>query len=185
VADEATSTPDEAADAADATTTDAEGGAGEGEDGGVDDLDAAAKAVAVDLEVLLAEREQFLDAYRRAQADFENYRKQAQKRLDDAVARELGGFVDRLLPVLDACDAAAAQGVADSVEPIVSALFGALEKEGLERIDPKGDKFDPAVAEAVVHEPGEGGTQTVADVLRTGYRWRGRVLRPAMVKVTD
>jgi molecular chaperone GrpE len=182
VADEATSTPEEAAEA---TTTDTEGGAGEADDGGVDDLDAAARAVTVDLEALLAEREQFLDAYRRAQADFENYRKQAQKRLDDAVARELGGFVERLLPVLDACDAAAAQGVADAVEPIVAALFGALEKEGLERIDPKGDTFDPAVAEAVVHEPGEGGAQMVADVLRTGYRWRGRVLRPAMVKVTD
>jgi molecular chaperone GrpE len=178
VADEAGSTHDDASKSA-------EDDGGDGDEAGVDELDAAARAVTVDLEALLAEREQFLDAYRRAQADFENYRKQAQKRLDDAVARELGGFVDRLLPVLDACDAAAAQGVADSVEPIVSALFGALEKEGLERIDPKGDKFDPAVAEAVVHEPGEGGTQTVADVLRTGYRWRGRVLRPAMVKVTD
>jgi molecular chaperone GrpE len=161
------------------------GESGESEATGDDELDAAAHAVTVDFEALLAEREQFLDAYRRAQADFENYRKQAQKRLDDALARELGGFVERLLPVLDACDAAAAQGEADAVEPIMSALFGALEKEGLERIDPKGDEFDPAVAEAVLHEPGEGGTQVVADVLRTGYRWRGRVLRPAMVKVTD
>ncbi|MGH9211176.1 MAG: nucleotide exchange factor GrpE [Acidimicrobiales bacterium] len=150
-----------------------------------DDLDAAAQAVEVDLEALLAEREQFLDAYRRAQADFENYRKQAQKRQDDAVARSLGGFIERLLPVLDACDAAAAQGQSDAVEPIVSALFGALEKEGLERIDPKGDLFDPAVAEAVVHEPGEGGPQIVSEVLRTGYRYQGRLLRPAMVKVTD
>jgi len=151
----------------------------------VDDLDAAAQAVEVDLEALLAEREQFLDAYRRAQADFENYRKQAQKRQDDAVARALGGFVERLLPVLDAVDAAAAQGAADAVEPVVSALFGALEKEGLERIDPKGAAFDPAVAEAVVHEPGEGGAQVVSEVLRTGYRWQGRLLRPALVKVTD
>jgi molecular chaperone GrpE len=179
VAEEARSTNDDASQAA------TEAGDDDGEEAGVDDLDAAARAVTVDLEALLAEREQFLDAYRRAQADFENYRKQAQKRLDDAVARELGGFVERLLPVLDACDAAAAQGVADAVEPIVSALFGALEKEGLERIDPEGEAFDPAVAEAVVHEPGEGGPQVVADVLRTGYRWRGRVLRPAMVKVTD
>jgi molecular chaperone GrpE len=151
----------------------------------VDDLDAAAQAVEVDLEALLAEREQFLDAYRRAQADFENYRKQAQKRQDDAVARALGGFVERLLPVLDAVDAAAAQGAADAVEPVVSALFGALEKEGLERIDPKGAAFDPTVAEAVVHEPGEGGAQVVSEVLRTGYRWQGRLLRPALVKVTD
>lgn len=151
----------------------------------IDDLDAAAAAVAIDLEALLAEREQFLDAYRRAQADFENYRKQAQKRQEEAVARELGGLVERLLPVLDACDAAAAQGAADAVEPIVSSLFGALEKEGLDRIDPKGAAFDPTVAEAVVHEPGEGGAQIVAGVMRVGYRWQGRLLRPALVKVTD
>jgi molecular chaperone GrpE len=172
---------------------DGDGGA-EGDTGGPDDdpaatvpdadLQAAADAVEVDLELLLAEREQYLDAYRRAQADFENYRKQAQKRLDDAVLRSLGGLVERLLPVLDSCDAALAHG-ASEVEPVVSALYGALAKEGLERIDPKGSAFDPAEAEAVVHEPGEGGEQVVAEVLRPGYRWRGRVIRPAMVKVTD
>ena len=149
-----------------------------------DDLQAAADALEVDLELLLAEREQYLDAYRRAQADFENYRKQAQKRQDDAVVRALGSFVEKLLPVLDACDAALAHGAAE-VEPVLAALYGALGKEGLERIDPKGAPFDPAEAEAVLHEPGEGGEQVVSEVLRAGYRWRGRVLRPAMVKVTD
>jgi molecular chaperone GrpE len=149
-----------------------------------DDLQAAAEALEVDLELLLAEREQYLDAYRRAQADFENYRKQAQKRQDDAVVRALGSFVEKLLPVLDACDAALAHG-ATEVEPVLAALYGALGKEGLERIDPKGAPFDPAEAEAVLHEPDEGGEQVVSEVLRAGYRWRGRVLRPAMVKVTD
>jgi molecular chaperone GrpE len=149
-----------------------------------DDLQAAADALEVDLELLLAEREQYLDAYRRAQADFENYRKQAQKRQEDAVVRALGSFVEKLLPVLDACDAALAHD-ATEVEPVLAALYGALGKEGLERIDPKGAPFDPAEAEAVLHEPGEGGEQVVSEVLRAGYRWRGRVLRPAMVKVTD
>ena len=154
------------------------------DDEDADDLEAAADALEVDLELLLAEREQYLDAYRRAQADFENYRKQAQKRQDDAVVRSLGSFVEGLLPVLDSCDAALAHG-ASEVEPVLVALYGALSKEGLERIDPKGSAFDPEEAEAVVHEPGEGGEQLVAEVLRPGYRWRGRVLRPAMVKVTD
>jgi molecular chaperone GrpE len=147
-------------------------------------LQAAADAVEVDLELLLSERAQYLDAYRRAQADFENYRKQAQKRHDDAVVRSLGRFVESLLPVLDSCDAALAHG-ANEVEPVLTALYGALTKEGLERIDPKGAVFDPTEAEAVMHEPGEGGEQIVAEVLRPGYRWRGQVLRPAMVKVTD
>jgi molecular chaperone GrpE len=53
------------------------------------------------------------------------------------------------------------------------------------RIAPLGRPFDPTEADAVVHEPGEGGEHVVAEVLRPGYSWRGRVLRPAMVKVTD
>ena len=62
------------------------------------------------------------------------------------------------------------------------ALFGFLEKEGLERVAPAGEPFDPNLAEAVMHEPGEG-EPTVTEVLRTGYLWQGRVIRPAMVKV--
>ena len=97
----------------------------------------------------------------------------------------LGGFVGRFPPVLDACDGARQHGAGDEVEPIVSALMLALEKEGLERVDPAGEPFDPTVAEAVVHEPGDGGEHVVAEVLRAGYTFNGRVLRPAMVKVTD
>jgi molecular chaperone GrpE len=197
--DPSTDTPTADTPTADTTTADTaaagpDDGGADGDTGGPDDdpaatvpdadLQAAADAVEVDLELLLAEREQYLDAYRRAQADFENYRKQAQKRQEDAVVRALGSFVEGLLPVLDSCDAALAHG-AGEVEPILGALYGALTKEGLERIDPKGAAFDPAEAEAVVHEPGEGGEQVVAEVLRPGYRWRGRILRPAMVKVTD
>jgi molecular chaperone GrpE len=142
------------------------------------------ESLLVDLERVTAERDQFLEAYRRAQADHENYRKQAQRRLDDAVSNTLGGFVTRLLPVLDACDAAVGHGNTE-VEPILGALYGSLEKEGLQRVSPEGERFDPTVAEAVVHEPGAGGDHVVAEVLRTGYTWNGRVLRPAMVKVTD
>ena len=172
------------AGAGDAGAATAGASADAADDAGEADLQAAADAVEVDLELLLSERAQYLEAYQRAQADFENYRKQAQKRQDDAVVRSLGRFVDGLLPVLDSCDAALAHG-ASEVEPVLAALYGALEKEGLERIDPKGSAFDPAEAEAVMHEPGQGGEQVVAEVLRPGYRWRGQVLRPAMVKVTD
>ena len=45
--------------------------------------------------------------------------------------------------------------------------------------------FDPNVAEAVAHEPGEGGEVVVAEVLRSGYTWNGRTLRPAMVRTRD
>ncbi|MET0728049.1 MAG: nucleotide exchange factor GrpE [Acidimicrobiales bacterium] len=143
------------------------------------------ETLVTDLERVAGERDQFLDAYRRTMADLENFKKQSQRRAEDELQRRLGGFVERFLPVLDACDAARLHGAGDEVEPIASALLGILEKEGLERIDPIGEVFDPAVADAVVHEPGAGGDHVIAEVLRAGYSWRGRVLRPAMVKVTD
>ncbi len=136
------------------------------------------------LEEVTRTRDEYLASWQRAQADFDNQRKQLQRRAEDQVQRELGSFVERLLPVLDACDGAIAHG-ATEVEPIANALVQALEKEGLTRIDPLGRPFDPTEADAVVHEPGTGGDHVVAEVLRAGYAWQGRTLRPAMVKVTD
>ncbi len=90
----------------------------------------------------------------------------------------------KLLPVFDTADLAIAHGGGEEVKQIWTALFDALEREGLERIDPVGVAFDPTVHDAVAHEPGEGdGEPEVAEVMRAGYRWKGRVLRPAMVKV--
>lgn len=136
------------------------------------------------LEQTTGQRDEYLALAQRTQADFENHRKLAQRRVEDEVQRVVGGLVERLLPVLDACDSAVAHG-ATEVEPVSTALLLTLEKEGLTRIDPQGEPFDPTVADAVVHEPGGGGEHVVAEVLRTGYAWQGRVLRPAMVKVTD
>ncbi len=102
----------------------------------------------------------------------------------DEIDRAAGKIVDSLLPVLDACEAAFAHQV-QGIESIWSALIGALQKHGLEALDLAEQPFDPAVAEAVMHEPGDGGADgpVVAEVLRTGYVWKGKVLRPAMVKV--
>jgi len=81
-------------------------------------------------------------------------------------------------------DLAIAHGGGEEVKQIWTALFDALEREGLERIDPLRAPFDPTVHDAVAHDPGDGtGEPEVVEVLRAGYRWKGRVLRPAMVKV--
>jgi molecular chaperone GrpE len=137
-----------------------------------------------DIATLLAERDSFKDIALRLQADFENYRKRVAAQQADEVDRATGKFAEALLPVLDACEAAFAHGV-QGIEAVWSALIGTLQKQGLEALDLAGQPFDPAVAEAVMHEPADGADSgpVVADVLRTGYRWKGRVLRPAMVKV--
>ncbi|HEY4377124.1 MAG TPA: nucleotide exchange factor GrpE, partial [Acidimicrobiales bacterium] len=125
----------------------------------------------------------YRDALQRNQAEFENYRKRVQRQQADDAARATGVLVEKLLAVLDACDGAVRHG-ATEVEPIYAALLGTLEKEGLERIDPAGEPFDPTRHEAVMHEPAEGDEGTVvSDVMRAGYAWNGRVVRPAMVKV--
>ena len=142
----------------------------------------AEELVEHDIETLLKERNEFKDIALRLQADFENYKKRVATQQQDEVDRATGRIADALLPVLDACEAAFTHG-ADGVEPIWSALIGALSKQGLVALDLLDKPFDPSVAEAVVHEEGDGGEPVVVEVLRTGYQWKGRVLRAAMVKV--
>ena len=136
----------------------------------------------LNIDEVIKERDEFKDIALRVQADFENYRKRAAVQLSDEVDRSTGRIVEAMLPVLDACEAAVAHGV-EGVENIWSSLLGTLQKSGLEALDLQGQPFDPALAEAVLHEEGDGGEAVVVEVLRTGYRWKGRVLRAAMVKV--
>jgi molecular chaperone GrpE len=136
----------------------------------------------LNIDEVAKERDEFKDIALRVQADFENYRKRAAVQLTDEVDRSTGRIVEAMLPVLDACEAAVSHGVL-GVENIWSSLLGTLQKNGLEALDLQGQPFDPALAEAVMHEEGDGGEAVVVEVLRTGYRWKGRVLRAAMVKV--
>ncbi|MGC8626129.1 MAG: nucleotide exchange factor GrpE [Acidimicrobiales bacterium] len=134
------------------------------------------------------QRDEYLDALRRLQAEFDNYRKRVERQHREVVERAASALVLKLLPVLDTADLAMAHGAGEDVKQIASALFETLAGEGLERIDPEGQAFDPEHHDAVAHEPAieesleQPGPQ-VSEVLRAGYRWKGRVLRPAMVKV--
>lgn len=136
------------------------------------------------VEQLTRERDEFKDIALRVQAEFENYRKRSAAQLIDESDRNSGRIVEGLLAVLDTCEAAMAHDMA-GVEPIFSAMLTALQKQGLEVLDLVNTVFDPSVADAVVHEPADvdGDETKVVEVLRTGYRWKGRVLRAAMVKV--
>ncbi|HEY5155257.1 MAG TPA: nucleotide exchange factor GrpE [Acidimicrobiales bacterium] len=128
------------------------------------------------------ERDEYRDALQRVKAEFDNYRKRTAKADTENRERAAEYLVGQLLPVLDACDAAIIHDATD-VGPISKMLLEILLKEGLEPMVPEGQPFDPTLHEAVFHEPGDGGEPTVVESLRTGYRWKGRVLRPAMVKV--
>ncbi|MFM9038003.1 MAG: nucleotide exchange factor GrpE [Actinomycetota bacterium] len=136
-----------------------------------------------ELDKLAAERDEYLELARRVQAEFENYRKRVSAQTADDIDRATGRIAEALLPVLDACEAAFVAHPAE-VEPLFNLLLGELKKQGLEAMNLDGQPFDPSLAEAVIQEPGDGdGTTMVVDVLRSGYTWKGRVLRAALVKV--
>lgn len=134
-----------------------------------------------ELEQLQRERDETLEMARRLGAEFSNYRKRIVRENTELLARAGEGLVERLLPLIDVIDAAAAH-YPQAVGPLERMLRSTLESEGLERIEPAGETFDPAVAEAVEHS-GSGDVQVVSEVSRPGYRWKGRLLRPALVKV--
>jgi molecular chaperone GrpE len=148
----------------------------------------AGAALEADLSRLTGERDEMRALAQQIQADFENYKKQMQRRQLETTERATEGLVEQLLPVLDSFELAlgalidADDKLRKGVELVYAELLGVMEKAGVERIDAAGKPFDPNEHEAVLQEEGDG-EPVVADILRTGYRLKGRVLRPAMVKV--
>ncbi|TDT18109.1 molecular chaperone GrpE [Ilumatobacter fluminis] len=178
----------EVPDDASALLGDGPTGFGDGDVADIDD-DAAveegsAEAVEADSAELLAEVDRLRQLAMRQQADFENFRKRATNQQNLEVERATGKLANALLPVLDAAEAAYVQHP-DEIGPLLNQLIGELKKVGLEPLDLADQPFDPELAEAVAHQPGNGGETIVAEVLRSGYTWQGKTLRPAMVRTTD
>jgi molecular chaperone GrpE len=143
------------------------------------------------LDRLRRERDEYLDLARRAQADFENYRKRAAKEAAAAGERAKGGLVRELLPVVDNLERALAsaqegeQHLAEGVRLVHSELIAVLERNGVEPFDPKGESFDPTVHEALSTRSEDGADPgVVLDVIEKGYKANGSVLRPARVVVS-
>jgi molecular chaperone GrpE len=138
------------------------------------------------------ERDEYLDLARRAQADFENYRKRAAKEAALAGQRAKSGLVRELLPVVDNLERALAsagddeQHLAEGVRLVHSELIAVLERNGVEQFDPRGERFDPGEHEALSMRSEDGAESgTVLDVVEKGYRANGSVLRPARVVVSS
>lgn len=152
------------------------------------------EAVESDLDSLLAEAEQQRDEYlelaRRTQADFENYRKRmaaemqaAQVRGKVEVTREVIEAVDNLERALEAAEDG--DGLAAGVEMVLSGLHETLSRNGVEAVEPQGEKFDPQWHEALSTQPVEGAEPgLVVEVMQKGYRVGEQLVRPARVVVS-
>lgn len=123
----------------------------------------------------------------RLQAEYANYRRRADKEREQLAASGKASLAGDLLPLLDDVERAAQHGdLTGAFKSVADKLVEALEKAGLEPFGAEGDEFDPSVHEAVQHDtsPDVSGP-TVTTVLRRGYRFGDRVLRAALVAVTD
>ncbi|AMT72902.1 nucleotide exchange factor GrpE [Mycobacteroides immunogenum] len=122
----------------------------------------------------------------RAHADFANYRKRVERDRQAVIDSAKASVVTQLLGVLDDLDRAREHGDLESgpLRSVSDKLTAALEGLGLATFGAEGDDFDPSLHEAVQHD-GQDGHPVLAAVLRKGYKLGDRVLRPAMVVVTD
>jgi molecular chaperone GrpE len=136
------------------------------------------------VETLLADRTRDLQ---RVQAEYANYRKRAERERLAAGELAIGRVLGELLPILDDLDRARAHGdLTGALKAVADKLESITGKLGLQVFGEEGDAFDPTVHEAVMHEESaEVSVPTCTKILRPGYKHGERLLRPAMVGVTD
>jgi molecular chaperone GrpE len=134
--------------------------------------------------LLLEERTRDLQ---RVQAEYANYRKRAERERQSAGELAIGRTLAELLPVLDDLDRARAHGdLTGALKAVADHLEAVFAKLGLVPFGEVGDPFDPVVHEAVLHEESDSVSEpTSTTILRQGYKHGDRLLRPAMVGVTD
>jgi molecular chaperone GrpE len=169
-----------------------------------DGASAAAASAAGDDGFMSPEEAKLAEAnerYLRLMADFDNYRKRVQREMSELAAGAGEDMIRELLPILDnleralsafeagreeggAPPASAVESMHKGVELTAQQFRAALARQGVERVAAVGEGFDPHRHEALAQEEREGVTsETVVEELEAGYTLRGRVLRPAKVRV--
>lgn len=160
-----------------------------------------AAQVESDIDALLAdtrrERDEYLELAKRTKADFENYRRRMAADVQAAVARGKGELLRDVVPVLDdlerAIEAAgldpegdSEDGLSHGVLLVFRSLRETLSRNGVEAVDPRGEKFDPMAHEALSTLPADGvESGTVVEVMQKGYRLGEQLIRPARVVVSE
>lgn len=139
-----------------------------------------------------AEKQEYLTGWQRAQADFQNYKKQQSAELDEFRKFINQNTISKILPVLDnlalICDlmpeSERESSWAKGVINICRQLDRVMKAEGVEEIPVKnGDAFNPEIHEAIGETQGDGQTGTIAEVAQRGYKLNGKVIQIARVKV--
>jgi len=155
--------------------------------------DAPSSEAEIEIQKLVEERDSLQDRLMRRQAEFENYKKRAERERSEYVQFASAELMKELLNVLDSFDLAirnaddessAGQDVSRGIDLIYKQFLDALGKFGLKPIEATGQPFDPNFHQAISTVPAKGVAEnTVVEVMRRGYTLNGKLLRPAMVAV--
>jgi molecular chaperone GrpE len=153
------------------------------------DLAGKVAALTAERDRIAAEKAELYDRFVRRQAEFENFRKRVEREKGELIAGAGMELTRQLLPILDDFERAITHEISDAeyakgIELIYQRLFETLTKAGLEPIATEGQKFDPYVHHAMeMVETDEVEDHTILAELLRGYNFRGKLLRPAMVRV--
>jgi molecular chaperone GrpE len=143
------------------------------------------------------EKDEYLELARRTQADFENFRKRMSAEVQAAALRGKSDLIREVVPVLDDLERAlqaagldpegdSPDGLAHGVLLVFRSLRETLARNGVEALDPKGEKFDPQWHEALSTQSVEGAESgVVVEVMQKGYRLGEQLVRPARVVVSE
>ena len=161
----------------------------------------ASAQIEEDFDALLAdaqrERDEYLDLAKRTKADFENFRKRMTAEVQAASARGKAEVIREVVVVLDDLERAiqaagldpegdSEDGLSHGVLLVFRSLRDSLTRNGVEAVDPKGEKFDPMQHEALSMVQAEGvESGTVVEVMQKGYRLGEQLIRPARVVVSE
>jgi molecular chaperone GrpE len=147
------------------------------------------------VEALQAKVDEHWNELLRTKAEMENLRRRHSRDLENAHKHALDKFIAELLPIADSMELGlqAAQGeqatmdaVKEGLEMTIKMFMGSIGKFGLEQVDPEGQAFDPELHQAMSMQPVEGvEPNQVVTVVQKGYQFNGRLLRPAMVVVSQ
>ncbi|MGD9131732.1 MAG: nucleotide exchange factor GrpE [Candidatus Bathyarchaeota archaeon] len=150
------------------------------------------KKLSEELEAEQEKSKQYLNRLKYLQADFENYRKRVEKEVQEAVQRSNEQLIACLIGVLDDLESAIQAGettenkaaLLEGIRMVHKNLEKLLENEGLERLECVGQAFDPRIHEILAQIPTkEHESGTVLEEARKGFMFKGKVLRPSIVKV--
>ena len=155
----------------------------------LESLEAQLATVTAERDQLALDKCELNDRMLRARAEFDNARRRAERERSDYLQFAAMDLVKEILPILDDFERAlkvetADRNYAKGVELIYQRLFDTVKKMGLEPIDTEGKSFDPNVHQAVERvQTDEAEDQTILGEFQRGYNFKGKLLRPAMVRV--